>query len=639
MFSYPDCPSELVALSRELGGDPHVVLHGGGNTSCKTTVQDIDGSEVDVLWMKGSGRDLGEADPDTFAPLRLARLRQLLPPVVVPDDALLNELRCALLRADAADPSVETLVHALFPQKWVLHSHPDVLLAHTHAPGARERLSQLLGDRVAVVDYAMPGPDLVAGMAEVVRADGEQAVIVLNHGLFVAADDGSVARALHDEILTSLQESLPAVGSVPQIDVGPVDAAGVVSLRAAVSDLAGRPMIAHVQRDPEIMARLADEDLLAATQAGPLTPDHVTWTKPWPLIGTDVAAWAERYEAYVTANSSRRDSVTEPLDPAPRVALDADLGLVTFGRTAAEARAAGDIARHTLAAISLAQSMGGYEPVGDGHVFDLEYWTVQQQKSRRKVLRPKAGRVALVTGAASGIGKACARALLDDGACVVGWDLSPSVAETFDDPNYLGVAVDVTDGVAMARGLDQAVEAFGGVDILVVAAGIFPSAAHLDELDMVTWRKVMAVNVDAVTELFGLVAPHLQQAPGHGQVVVIASKNVAAPGPGAAAYSASKAALTQLCRVAALEWAGAGVRVNMVHPDAVFDTGLWTPELLAARAEHYGMSVDDYKRRNLLHTEITSHDVGRLTAAMAGPLFACTTGAQVPIDGGSDRII
>ena len=199
--------------------------------------------------------------------------------------------------------------------------------------------------------------------------------------------------------------------------------------------------------------------------------------------------------------------------------------------------------------------------------------------------------------------------------------------------------MDVTDADAQREALALTVAAFGGLAVLVVSAGIFPTAAHLDELDMAMWRRTMAINVDSVAALYGMAHPLLKQAVGGGRVVVVASKNVAAPGPGAAAYSSSKAALTQLSRVAALEWAPDGIRVNMVHPDAVFDTALWTPELLEKRASHYGVSVEAYKRRNLLRTEVTSSAVGRLVRSMADDTFACTTGAQVPVDGGNERVI
>lgn len=328
------------------------------------------------------------------------------------------------------------------------------------------------------------------------------------------------------------------------------------------------------------------------------------------------------------------------LDPAPRVVLDSEFGMLTAGRTPEEANAVGEIYRHTMTAIARAEALGGYRPAELSHVFDLEYWLFQQQKlARTRSGSDLTGQIALVTGAASGIGRGCAAQLLEAGACVVGWDLSPTVTETFDSPRYLGVQLDVTDPAAVAAALAQQVDTFGGLDILVVAAGIFPASANLGELTAAAWRKTMAVNVDSVLELYGQARPLLAAGFPYGRVVLIASKNVAAPGPGAAAYSSSKAAVTQLTRVAALEWAGDGIRVNMVHPDAVFDTGLWTPELLQTRAEHYGMSVEQYKRRNLLHAEITSAAVGRLALALCTPAFECVTGAQVPIDGGNERVI
>ena len=250
-----------------------------------------------------------------------------------------------------------------------------------------------------------------------------------------------------------------------------------------------------------------------------------------------------------------------------------------------------------------------------------------------------AGMVAVVTGAASGIGRACAEELLGRGAAVVAVDLDASVTEVSGSAAWLGVVADVTDPASIEAALRVGVEAFGGVDLLVVAAGIFGPSASLGDLDAADWRSVMAVNVDSVQWLFGRLGPLLAVSPVGGRVVVVGSKNVPAPGVGAAAYSASKAALQQLCRVAALEWAPDGVRVNAVHPDAVFDTGLWDSDLVAERATRYGMTPEEYRTRNLLSTEITSAQVARSVVALLGDDFAATTGAQVPIDGGSDRVI
>ena len=249
------------------------------------------------------------------------------------------------------------------------------------------------------------------------------------------------------------------------------------------------------------------------------------------------------------------------------------------------------------------------------------------------------GEVALVTGAASGIGKACVDAFIARGAAVVGLDIADSIASLHDNSAYLSLRCDLTDADALEAAFERAVRQFGGLDMLVLNAGVFPGGCRIAELEDVEWERVLRVNLDANLALLRLAHPLLKLAPRNGRVAVIGSKNLLAPGPGAAAYSASKAALNQLMRVAALEWASDGIRLNALHPDAVFDTAIWTEDVLAARAAHYGMSVEQYKRRNLLKTDITSRDVAELTAELCGPLFAKTTGAQIPVDGGDVRVI
>lgn len=640
--------AELVEASRRLGADPELVLHGGGNTSLKTQVADLTGALVETLFVKASGHNLGSIDETGFAPLRMARLRELLPPVVVPDDVLINELRCALLDAASPDPSVETLLHALLPHPAVVHSHADALLTVCNTPHGAARLNELFEDRVLLVDYAMPGPDLVASCHAIWAKHGGPDVhglMVLGHGLFTVGATPDEAYHRHLQLVSAGAGLLEKTASHAPVDAAArtlpdVRPVALAHLRQRISEAAGRPLILMSHRDAEVARFVSEPTNLAAANRGPLTPDHVTWTKRRPLIGTDVAAFVDDEDAYFTRHAHRRTRTLVRLDGAPRVVLDADLGMLTGGRTAREALITADIYRHSMRAIERAETLGGYQPIDEVHVFDLEYWTLQQAKlTRADGHRPLAGQVAVVTGAASGIGRACAASLLEAGASVIGWDITPSVGTEFRSSEWLGVAVDVTDSAAVADALKQGVEAFGGVDILVVAAGIFPTSANLGEMSMQAWRRAMSVNLDAVADLYGQIHALLAAGVPYGRVVLIASKNVAAPGPGAAAYSSSKAAVTQLTRVAALEWASDGIRVNTIHPDAVFDTGLWTPELLKARAAHYGMTVEQYKRRNLLRAEVTSKAVGELAATVSGPAFACTTGAQIPIDGGNERVI
>ena len=637
-----DLLTEFLLACHTLGSDPSLVLGGGGNCSLKTAFCDITGQTVPLLLVKASGHTMSSLAADGLAPLRRDGVQALLPPLVVPDAELLNALRCCLVDAFAPDPSVETLIHALLPQAVVLHSHADAILTLSNSRAGVNKLRDLAPDCV-FVDYAMPGPDLVAACDAAWKTAPEGAVglVVLGHGLFTVGDSPEQALNRHRDVVgraQSVLDALPDLADGPELP--PIDIATTARLRRAWCEQAEKALILRRFDDPQVSAFVNSPSLLDASQAGPLTPDHVNWTKRIPQIGADFDAYAAAYKAYVEANRHRRSDEITPIDPAPRVLLDQALGMVTAGRTPAEAATTAEIYRHTMTAIEKAAHLGGYAPADPGHVFDLEYWSFQQAKTKRQDdARPLCGQVALVTGAASGIGRGCAAALLGAGATVIGWDLSASITTTFDSPAYLGVQVDVTDSAAVTKALTTQVNLFGGLDILVPSAGIFPTSANLAELPMADWRRTMSINVDSVVDLYHQTYPLLAAAYPYGRVVLVASKNVIAPGPGAAAYSASKSAVAQISRVAAMEWAGDGIRVNMVHPDAVFDTGLWTPELLQARADHYEMTVDAYKRRNLLHTEITSARVGQLVLAMCLEAFEATTGAQITIDGGNDRTI
>ena len=243
-----------------------------------------------------------------------------------------------------------------------------------------------------------------------------------------------------------------------------------------------------------------------------------------------------------------------------------------------------------------------------------------------------------MSGASSGIGRACAQALLNRGAAVIGLDIN-TVSDPENNPSFCELVADVTEPIALRSAIDAGVQRFGGIDVVVAAAGIFGTSDRIADLVQGEWDQTLAVNLTGVTNLLRAAHPFLQAAPNGGRVVLIGSKNVSAPGKGAAAYSTSKAAMTQLGRVAALEWADDGIVVNTVHPDGVFDTGLWSEELVEQRAASYGLTIDEYKQRNLLGREITSRDIGQLVATMCSQPFSRTTGAQIPIDGGSDRVI
>jgi NAD(P)-dependent dehydrogenase (short-subunit alcohol dehydrogenase family) len=392
--------------------------------------------------------------------------------------------------------------------------------------------------------------------------------------------------------------------------------------------------------DARTTAFIARTDLVTVSQQGPATPDHVIRTKRLPLLNRDVEGYVRGYRDYFSQHAPQSKEPKTVLDPAPRLVLDQAIGMCTLGRSMKDAHIVADLYMHTMDVIERATLLGGYRALPAGDIFDVEYWDLERAKLKKAGKPPAfAGEVALVTGAASGIGKACVDALLARGAAVVGLDIAADIVGMYKRPDFLGVRCDVTASTAISAALDAAVRAFGGLDILILNAGVFPGGTAISALDDQQWHDVMRVNLDANLTLLRSSHPLLKLAPRGGRVTVIGSKNVPAPGHGAAAYSASKAALTQLARVAALEWGADNIRVNTLHPDAVFDTGLWTEEVLAARAAHYKLTVAQYKKRNVLKVEVTSRDVAELAAELCGPLFAKTTGAQLPVDGGNERVI
>jgi NAD(P)-dependent dehydrogenase (short-subunit alcohol dehydrogenase family)/ribulose-5-phosphate 4-epimerase/fuculose-1-phosphate aldolase len=493
----------------------------------------------------------------------------------------------------------------------------------------------------------MPGFKLAALCAHLYpRQRGPQTIgmLLMNHGVFTWGETAresyermievvSLAEAcIHQQVRGRPRPVSPVPSSSPYLEVA--------GLRREVSEAAGAAMILQVDDGPSALSFAQRADVSAISQQGPATPDHVIRTKRLPLLGRDVATYTGEYERYFAEQASRSERPLHALDPAPRVIIDPQLGVIAAGRSAVDACIAADIYRHTIEIILDATDLGGYRALPAEDIFDVEYWDLEQAKLTRKGSpAPLTGEVALVTGAAGGIGRACAEALLRKGAAVVGLDLNPAVAEVAPGPAWYGARCDVTDPEQVTAAIEAGVKRFGGIDIAVLNAGVFPPSQRLDALEMGAWRAVMAVNVEASVALLRQLHPLLRLAPGGGRVVVIGSKNVPAPGPGAATYSASKAALTQVARVAALEWGADGIRVNVIHPNAVFDTGLWTAEIIEARARQYGLSVAEYRANNVMRLEVRSQDVAQMCVAMCGPAFASTTGAQVPVDGGNDRVI
>jgi rhamnose utilization protein RhaD (predicted bifunctional aldolase and dehydrogenase)/NAD(P)-dependent dehydrogenase (short-subunit alcohol dehydrogenase family) len=636
-----------VYTSRLLGRDRSLVLHGGGNTSVKIREANCFGEAEEILYVKGSGWDLETIAAAGFSPVRLAPAARLATLPRLSDPEMVNELRTAMTLACAPTPSVEAILHAVLPFKYVDHTHADAVVTLTNHPDGEALVREAYGDSVVVIPYVMPGFDLARLCAERfpgAAGPGTIGMVLLNHGIF---SFGATARESYERMIDLVgraerlleRRGAWSLGPFPEAPAEEVDPLAIARLRHEVSRAAGFPMVLVSHRDPRSLAFTRREDV-ARIAAGPATPDHVIRTKRLPLIGRDVEGYVRAYRADFDEHAPHAAAPKTMLDPAPRVILDPELGLLTAGRSVKDAAVAAEIYAHTLDIIERAERLGGYRALPARDLFDMEYWDLEQAKLALAGKPPLfAGEVALVTGAASGIGRAAVEALLARGAAVVGLDVDPKIEDLFSRRDFLGLRCDVTVEAEVAAALARGIAAFGGLDLLILNAGIFPAARPIADLPLAEWDRVMRVNLDANLLLLRLGHPFLKLAPAGGRVVVIGSKNVPAPGPGAAAYSASKAALHQLARVAALEWGKDGIRVNVLHPNAVFDTGVWTAEVLASRAAAYGLSVDEYRRNNVLRVEVTSRDVAELAAELCGPRFAKTTGAWIPVDGGNERVI
>lgn len=645
---FSDNPLQLrVYSSRLLGQRSDLVLHGGGNTSVKITEKNLFGEDEGILYVKGSGWDLGDIEAEGFAPVRLNILQHMAALDQLSDSDMVFMQRAAMTNPYAPNPSVEAVLHAIIPFKYVDHTHADAVVTITNSPDNEEKMREIYGDRILLVPYVMPGFILAKKIYEITRGidwslyDG---MVLLNHGVFTFDDDAKRSYEKMIDIVTRAKQYLEVhaeqISGADNKSV--IDLQTLAKIRKQVAIKRGAAVYALVDNSAEAVsfASLQDVDVIAGR--GPLTPDHIIRTKQLPLLiqqdatADAVEEYATAYQAYFDRNSNAQQVC---LDHAPRWAVWKKQGLISFGTSLKEAGIIADISQHTIEAIQLAEKLGGWQALPEKDLFEMEYWELEQAKLNKTKTSPEfQGKVALVTGAASGIGKACVEMLLEKGAAVTAIDIDPLIDGLFARKEILEIKCDVTNNVELKQAVADTVRRFGGLDILVTNAGVFTANENIEDMNENTWQLSLDVNLTSHQRLMQYCIPFLR----HGidpAIVIIASKNVPAPGPGASAYSAAKSGLTQLARVAAFELGKDNIRVNTIHPNAVFDTGVWTEEMLEGRAKSYGISVDQYKANNVLHAAVTSKNVADMVCAMAGKTFAKTTGSQVPVDGGNERVI
>jgi rhamnulose-1-phosphate aldolase/alcohol dehydrogenase len=642
---------ELVYQSRLVGLEEALVLWGGGNNSVKSAAADLLGKPIDVMYVKSSGSDMKSIVPKQFPAVRLdyiAPLRQR--DAEMDDQQMVDYLARCLVDPAGARPSIETLLHAFLPARAILHTHADAILALTNSRRREQTVRDALGDSVIIVPYRRPGFRLSREVADAFDAHPDAAGIVLmNHGLITWGDSSREAYERHIELVTRAEEFLAArrtAGPAPAAST--LDAAGLApSLRGALSG--NRSVVLELDDSADVLQFLGRDDLERMTQIGAATPDHMLYTKRFPLLlrNVDVAGalaqYIERYTAWYQAHPSQFPM----LDPNPRVILVPGAGMWTAGKDARAARIVRDIYRHTIRIMTDAAAGGGYETLNDRDAFEAEYWPLELYKL---TLLPKekelAGKVAIVTGAASGIGRAIAERLADEGAHVMVTDVdlpgAVAVANGIVEKHGLrratALRVDVSDEEAVGLAFSSAIREYGGVDIVISNAGI-SSFGSLDTLPAADWDRSFAVNSRGHFLVARSALQVMKRQGTGGSIVFNASKNVTAPGKEFGAYSVSKAAEAQLCRIVALEGGEFGIRANMLNPDAIFgDSRFWSDEMRTMRAQNYGIDATGlpgfYRNRTLLKTEVTAADVAEAALFLASARSAKTTGAMLPVDGG-----
>ena len=665
--------------SRLIGAEPTLVLHGGGNTSLKASVRNVFGEEVPALFIKASGHDLATIDPEGHVPVDLRAMERLRVLDHLEDEAMVNELRTHLFTHDAATPSIETPVHAFLPGRFVDHTHADAILCLSNQLGGEQHLRNALGEEIPILPYVHPGFQLAREVALAqAAAPNARAMVWSHHGIIVWGDS---AKENYDHMIDLVSRAEAYIESQQS---RPLKAKQATSAETAEKRLARiapllRGRLAREGEDPDgprrriVLRPLLTPQARALTDAEngraialspPLTSDHLIRThllSAWvdepayedeeklaAQIDAAIATYAQEYRAYLERNRSRLSDEIRPFEALPKVILLPGLGAICAGEDARAALIARDITQQTLAAKTRIAGMGGtYRTPSEAELFSMEYRPMQHAKLARAKAAPLAGRVALVTGAAGAIGSGIAEHLLEAGAHVAVTDLggdnleklAAALNQRFPD-RVLPVALDVSDPESVSQGFGRVNAAWGGVDAVVINAGL-AHVSSLTDMDLEQFRRLERVNTDGTLLLLAESARNMKQQGTGGDIVLISTKNVFAPGAKFGAYSATKAAAHQLARIASQELADDDIRVNMVAPDAVFShgakpSGLWAevgPDRMKARGLDAAGLEAYYQERNLLKAAITARHVGRAVLFFLERPTP-TTGATLPVDGG-----
>jgi rhamnulose-1-phosphate aldolase/alcohol dehydrogenase len=662
----------LIYASRLIGAETTLVVWGGGNTSVKRDERDHRGRPTRVLRVKGSGSDLKSIQKKDFPGVRMDDVLALLERRDMGDQEMVDYLAHALQEPASPRPSIETLLHGFLPADAVIHTHADAVVSLTNNDRSQEVLREVYGDEVIALPYRRPGFLISREVAQTFAAHPKaRAILLEKHGTICWGAGVKEAYLATIELISRAEDAIAhrARGRARfgglALPSPPAEARRRVALAVAphLRGLIGRDRRQIVCFDdaPDVLEFAGSREAEDLCRIGPATPDHTIFTKRLPCfapvadpadpdaVRAGVSAAVERFVADYTAyfqahNAGSGASLT---DPFPRVVVVGGLGLFAAGKDRRTAGIVNDIYHHTISVLGAATSFGRYVSLSARDAFDVEYWPLELYKlSLAPPEKELARRVALVTGGASGIGRAAAQRLAAEGAHVMVTDLDAAgarkVAEEISGAQgagrAMGIGLDVTSEVSVRAAFEAAVLAYGGVDIVVSNAGTAHSSP-VDRMELADWERSFAVNATGHF-LVAREGMRVLKAQGlGGAFVFVATKNVMSPGKDFSAYSAAKAAEAQLAKVLALEGGPHGIRSNIVNPDAVFrDSKLWSEDVRRERARAQGISVDDledfYRKRNILARPILPEDVAEAVLFLASDRSAKTTGCTITVDGG-----
>ena len=651
-----------VYTTRLLGSDPKLVLHGGGNTSLKTRKRDFFGDEADVLHIKASGADMAAIDPAGLPAVRLAPLRRLRALEAIADEDLVAIERANLVEPAAPTPSVEIMLHAFLPHRFIDHTHATAVLSIVDQPNGEERCAEVFAGRLAFVPYLMPGFGLAKKAIEVFeRAQPRDGLVLSKHGIVTFGDSAREAYERMIEMVSVAEDFIarhrkrvagatPKAGHVAALSAAAPIVRGVCSQKDETVDGAWRRLVLDFRGDSAVLNFLQNNDLVRLSESGVITPDHTIRTKNWPLVlpapdsgkldafahaaAEAAASFAERYRRYFERHNRRAGGIKRALDPLPRVVLVPGLGLFGLGRSKRDAVIAADIAEAWLEGVGDAEAIGRFESISEAEMFDCEYWPLEQAKLGARKEPPLAGQVAAITGAAGAIGAATAKAFAAAGAEVALLDVELSAATERArgiSATALPVRCDVTDAASVHAAFDQVAAAFGGVDVVVSNAGA-AWQGRIGEVDEDVLRKSFELNFYGHQRV-AQAAVKIMLAQGTGGCLLFnVSKQAVNPGPNFGPYGIPKAAALALMRQYALDYGAEGIRANAVNADRI-RSGLLTPAMIASRAKARGLSEKDYMSGNLLGREVTADDVAQ--AFLHHALALKTTADVTTVDGGN----